>query len=108
MFETGAAFFIVGMLAAYIVGRVGLDAWRWREVFAVGLSAPRDAADDLLEELRAQGIRAKVVVTGRGMGFRFGRPGAPDLSEGYAVRVHRHDATRARVVVDDMRTKREA
>ena len=108
MFETGAAFFIVGMLAAYIVGRVGLDAWRWREVFAVGLSAPRDAADDLLEELRAQGIRAKVVVTGRGMGFRFGRPGAPDLSEGYAVRVHRNDAVRARAIVEEMRAQRRS
>ncbi|MCH8198895.1 MAG: hypothetical protein IIA54_02345 [Chloroflexi bacterium] len=51
MFETGAAFFIVAVLAAYIVGRVGLDAWRWREVFAVGLSASRDAADELVEEL---------------------------------------------------------
>ncbi len=108
MFETGAAFFIVGVLAAYITGRVALDAWRWREVFAVGLSAPRDAADELLEELRAQGIRAKVVVTGRGMGIRFGRPGSPDLSEGYAVRVHHHDAARARAVVDAMRTEHEA
>ena len=107
MFETGAAFFIVGVLAAYIAGRVGLDAWRWREVFAVGLSASRDAADELVEELRAQGLRAKVVVTGRGMGIRFGRPGAPDLSEGYAVRVHRHDATRARAVVEATRTTRE-
>ena len=104
MFETGAAFFIVGVLAAYMAGRVGLDAWRWREVFAVGLSASRDAADELVEELRAQGMRVKVVVTGRGMGMRLGRPGAPDLSEGYAVRVHRHDALRARAVVEEKRS----
>ena len=108
MFETGAAFFIVAVLAAYIVGRVGLDAWRWREVFAVGLSASRDAADELVEELWAQGLRAKVVVTGRGMGIRFGRPGAPDLSEGYAVRVHRHDAVRARAIVEETRGQRRS
>ena len=106
MFETGAAFFIVGMLAAYIAGRVVLDLWRWREVFAVGWGAPRDGADELAEALRAQGIRAKVVVTGRGMGLRFGRPSAPDLAEGYAVRVHRHDAARARAIVDEMRAGR--
>ena len=108
MFETGAAVFIAAVLAAYIAGRVGLDAWRWREVFSVGWGVSRDGADELADSLRAQGMRAKVVVTGRGMGYRFSRPGAPDVSEGYAVRVHRHDATRARAVVDDMRTKREA
>ena len=106
MFETSAAFFIVGVLAAYIVGRTVLDLWRWREVFAVGLGAPRDGADALAEALRAEGMRAKVVVTGRGMGLRFGRPSAPDLSEGYAVRVHRHDADRARAIVDQMRAER--
>ena len=105
MFETGAAVFIVAVLAAYMAGRVGLDAWRWREVFAVGWGASRDGADELAESLRAQGMRAKVVVTGRGMGIRLGRPGAPDLSEGYAVRVHRHDAARARAIVDAMRAQ---
>ncbi len=108
MFETGAAFFIVGVLAAYIVGRTALDLWRWREVLSVGLGAPRDSADELAEALQAQGIRAKVVVTGRGMGLRFSRPSAPDLSEGYSVRVHRHDAARARAIVDEMRAEREA
>ena len=103
MFETSAAFFIVGMLAAYIVGRTALDAWRWRDVFSAGLGASRDGADELSDRLRAQGIRAKVVVTGRGMGLRLSRPSAPDLSEGYSVRVHRHDATRARAMVREMR-----
>ena len=108
MFETGAAFFIVGVIAAYIAGRVVLDLWRWREVFSVGWGASRDGADALVEALRSHGLRAKVVVTGRGMGFRFGRPGAPDLSEGYAVRVHRHDAARARAIVEEMGCEREA
>ena len=107
MFETGAAFFIVGVIAAYIAGRVVLDLWRWREVFSVGWGASRDGADALVEALRSQGLRAKVVVTGRGMGFRFGRPGAPDLSEGYAVRVHRHDAARARAIVEEMGSERQ-
>ncbi len=108
MFETGAAFFIVGVLAAYIVGRTALDAWLWRDVFSAGLGASRDGADALSDKLQAQGIRAKVVVTGRGMGLRFSRPSAPDLSEGYSVRVHRHDAARARAIVDEMRAEREA
>lgn len=108
MFETGAAFFIVAVLAAYIAGRVALDAWRWREVFSVGWGASRDGVDELSDSLRAQGIRAKVVVTGRGAGYRFSRPGAPDVSEGYAVRVHRHDAERARAIVEEMRAQRRS
>ena len=105
MFESSAAFFIVGMLAAYIVGRTALDAYRWRDVFSSGLGASRDGADEVSERLRAQGIRAKVVVTGRGMGLRLSRPSAPDLSEGYSVRVHRHDVARAGALVDAMRAE---
>ena len=106
MFETGAAVFIVAVLAAYILGRTTLDAWRWREVFSAGLTASRDGADALCDRLRADGLRAKVVVTGRGMGIR-ARPSAPDISEGYSVRVHHHDATRARAIVDEIRETRE-
>ena len=106
MFDTGAAVFIVAVLAAYILGRTALDAWRWREVFSLGWGASRDGADALSDRLRAQGIRSKVVVTGRGMGLRFSRPSAPDLTEGYSVRVHRHDATRAQAIVQEMYAER--
>ena len=105
MFESSTAFFIVGMLAAWIVGRTTFDAWRWREVFATAGGAPRDGADALADELRAQGIRTKVVVTGRGMGLRLGRPSAPDLTEGYSVRVRRHDAAEAHEIVEAMRAE---
>ncbi len=106
MFTPAIAIFIVAVLAAYIVGRVALDVWNWREVFAVGLGASRDGADEVADRLRAEGIHARVVTTGRGIAVRYGRPGAPDLSEGYSVRVHRHDAARARAVVDAERAER--
>lgn len=106
MFESSAAFFIVGMLVAWIIGRTTFDAWRWREVFGSGLGASRDDADALADRLQAQGIHARVVVTGRGMGLRLGRAGAPDLTEGYSVRVRRRDEPEARTIVEAIRAER--
>ena len=108
MFNPAVALFIVAVLAAYIVGRVALDIWNWREVFAAGWGASRDRADEVADRLRAEGIHARVVTTGRGIAVRYGRPGAPDLSEGYSVRVGRRDAARALAIVETMREEREA